>query len=125
MNNELVIKRCLKCGAIVRVIEDCSCDDCGLVCCGEKMKIVKANSVDAAIEKHVPTYEIEEDMLKVFVNHVMEEDHFIEWICFKSLEREEYVYLAPGEDASAVFKKAQSGTLYAYCNKHGLWSVEI
>lgn len=125
MNNELVIKKCLKCGAIVKVIKDCDCNDCGIVCCNEKMEELKANSTDAAVEKHVPTYEIENDAIKVKVGHVMEDNHFIEWICLKSDEKEEYIYLKPGEEATAVFKNVKSGTLYAYCNKHGLWNVKI
>lgn len=125
MNKELVIKKCLNCGAVVKVFEDCNCSDCGIKCCGEQMKIMKANSVDAAVEKHVPTYEVLGEVLKVRVNHVMEDDHYIEWICLKTYNSEEYVYFKAGEDAYAEFRNVQSGTLYAYCNKHGLWSTEI
>ena len=28
MKNELIIKKCQKCGAIVEVINDCNCGDC-------------------------------------------------------------------------------------------------
>lgn len=125
MNNELVIKKCLKCGAIVKVIKDCNCEDCGIKCCNEEMYTMKANSTDAVVEKHVPTYEIENNIIKVKVNHVMDEDHFIEWICLKTKNKEEYIYLNPNEEAVAIFENAQSGTLYAYCNKHGLWSTKI
>ena len=80
MSKELVIKKCMKCGAMVQVIEDCNCEECGIKCCGEQMQILKPNSVDAAIEKHVPTYEVKDGKIFVRVNHVMEEDHYIEWI---------------------------------------------
>lgn len=125
MKNELVIKKCLKCGAVVKVIEDCNCGDCGIMCCNEKMHEVKANSTDASIEKHVPTYEIEGDSIKVKVNHVMDSDHFIEWVCLKTDNKEEYVYFKPDEEAVAVFENVKSGTLYAYCNKHGLWNKKL
>ncbi len=125
MNEELVIKKCLKCGAIVKVIKDCKCEDCGIKCCNEEMYTMKANSTDAVVEKHVPTYEVKNNMIKVKVNHVMDEDHFIEWICLKTKNKEEYIYLNPNEEAVAIFENAQSGTLYAYCNKHGLWSTKI
>lgn len=125
MKNELIIKKCLKCGAIVKVIQNCECDDCGIMCCNEKMVEMRPNSVDAAVEKHVPTYVIEDNMLKVRVNHVMDSDHYIEWICLKTETKEECVYLKPNEDAVAVFLNVQSGTLYAYCNKHGLWHTKI
>ena len=125
MNNELIIKKCLKCEAIVKSIKDCDCNDCGIICCDEKMQIIKPNSVDASFEKHVPTYEIENDILKVAVNHVMELEHFIEWLCLKTIDKEEYIYFKPNEEATAIFKNVKSGILYAYCNKHGLWSTSI
>ncbi|MDE5539451.1 MAG: desulfoferrodoxin [Bacilli bacterium] len=125
MNDELIIKKCLKCGAIVKVLQDCKCNDCDIMCCNEEMQTLKTNSTDAAVEKHVPTYEIENDTLKVRVNHVMDEEHYIEWICLKTERIEEYVHFKPGEEAVAVFKNVSSGTLYAYCNKHGLWNTTI
>jgi len=125
MKNELKIKKCLKCGAMIKVIEDCNCKECGFTCCGQTMKEMSANSVEAAIEKHIPTYEVEEDKLIVRVNHVMENEHFIEWICLKTEEKEEYVSLKEKEEAVAIFEKVSEGTLYAYCNKHGLWKMDI
>ncbi len=121
---EYVIKKCVKCGAIVRVIEDCNCGDCGIVCCGEQMKALKPNSVDAAAEKHVPTYEVNGDEITVTVNHVMEEDHYIEWISVVGDDIELTKYLKPGEEAKLVCKYSKGMTLYAYCNKHGLWKSE-
>ncbi len=120
---ELVIKKCLKCGAIVKVIEDCNCDNCGIKCGGEGMKELKTNSTDGAIEKHKPEYTIQEDKLVVTVNHVMDSDHYIEWICLVTDDKEEYVYLK-GEP-KATFDKVTNGKIYSYCNKHGLWVEEI
>ena len=122
---ELVIKKCLKCGATIKAIKDCECDDCGIKCCGESMKEMKANSADAAVEKHKPTYTIENDKLIVTVNHVMEEDHYIEWICLLTENKEEYVYLKPGVEAKVSFNKVKTGKIYSYCNKHGLWVTNI
>ncbi len=125
MNNELIIKKCLKCGAIIKVITDCRCDDCGIICCNEVMTTLKSNSTDAAFEKHVPTYEFDGNTLKVTVNHVMEQEHFIEWICLKTEDREEFRYLKPNTKAEVTFKSVKAGTLYSYCNQHGLWQNEI
>ena len=98
MKNELVIKRCKSCGATVKVIEDCNCEGCGIVCCGEPMEVLKPNSVDAAVEKHVPNYEKVEDEIFVTVNHVMEKDHFIEWISLVSDNKEYTVKLYPEQN---------------------------
>ncbi len=125
MKNELVIKRCSSCGATVKVIEDCTCEGCGIVCCDKPMEVMVPNSVDAAVEKHVPTYEVVGDEILVKVNHVMEEEHYIEWISLVSENRECTVKLRPGESAECRFKYKKGATLYAYCNKHGLWKAEV
>ena len=125
MKNELVIKKCNRCGATVKVIEDCNCEGCGIVCCGEPMQVMVPNSVDAAVEKHVPTYEILDDELVVKVNHVMEKEHFIEWIALVKENKEYTVKLYPEQDAVARFPYLKGATLYAYCNKHGLWKAEV
>lgn len=123
-NKELVIKKCNKCGAMVKVIEDCTCDNCGIKCCGEEMQVLIPNSVDAAIEKHVPTYEIKDGEIFVTVNHVMEEEHYIEWISIVSDNSELVKYLQPGETATFNCKYIPGSIIYAYCNKHGLWKKE-
>ncbi|MBR4672628.1 MAG: desulfoferrodoxin [Bacilli bacterium] len=122
---EFIIKKCNKCGAIVKVIEDCNCDNCGIVCCGENMVALKANSTDGAVEKHVPTYEINGDEITIRVNHVMEDDHYIEWISAATGDYEVIKYFAPGEEPKLVCKCAEGMVLYAYCNKHGLWKAEV
>lgn len=121
---DLVIRKCNKCKAMVKVMEECNCA-CGIVCCGEEMQKVKTNSTDAAVEKHIPSYEIKGDLIEVVVNHVMEDDHYIEWIAAVT-DKEEYIkYLNPGEKAKAVFKYSDNMTLYSYCNKHSLWKAEV
>ncbi len=125
MNKELIIKKCLKCGATIKVFNDCNCKDCGITCCGDKMVLLKPNSVDASFEKHVPAYEVIGDKIKVLVNHVMEEEHFIEWICLVSENKEEIVYFKTGESAEAEFSYRPGSTIYSYCNKHGLWKNDV
>lgn len=125
MKKELIIKKCSKCGALVKIINDCNCDDCGIKCCNEEMVIVKSNSVDVAVEKHVPTYEIKGNDIVVTVNHVMEDDHYIEWIALVTEEKEEIYYLKPGVSATVTFKEVKEGKLYSYCNKHRLWENVI
>lgn len=125
MKKEFKIKKCTKCGAIVKVIEDCKCEECKIQCCGEQMKELIPNSVDAAIEKHVPTYEVKDGMLYIKVNHVMEDEHFIEWITVVAENEEKTSYFAPGEEATVTYKYQPGTTIYAYCNKHGLWKVDV
>ena len=128
---KLIIKKCSKCGALVEVLKDCSCDNCGIVCCGEKMEEIIPNSMDAVAEKHIPTYEKVEDEIFVKVNHVMDKEHYIEWlamIAWIALVNNKDIYkvnLSPEQNAECRFKYIPGSKVYAYCNKHGLWSTEI
>ena len=112
MKNELIIKKCLKCGALVEVINDCTCDECGITCCGEPMVKLISNSVDASFEKHIPTFEYVDDEILVKVNHVIDKDIY-------------KVKLTPEQNAECKFKYIKGSKLYAYCNKHGLWSCDV
>lgn len=125
MSNELIIKKCESCGATVKVINDCSCENCGIQCCGEPMKALLPNSVDAAVEKHVPIYEKVDNEISVKVNHVMEKEHYIEWISLVADNKEYTVKLFPEQNAKCKFPYIQGSTLYAYCNKHGLWKADV
>jgi len=125
MEKEIVIKKCASCGAMVRVLKDCTCDDCGITCCGEEMKTLIPNSVDASAEKHVPQVEIKGGEIHVKVAHPMEKEHHIEWISQVKGDKEEIVYLYPEEPAEVEFEYIEGATIYAYCNKHGLWKKDV
>ena len=122
---DFIIKKCPKCGMVVKILKNCENENCNLICCDEKMKTLTPNSVDAAIEKHVPTYEVKDNKIYVKVNHVMEEDHYIEWITIAFGEKEVTTYLKPGKEAVAHCKYVPGSTIYAYCNKHGLWKIDV
>ena len=122
---ELILKKCLKCGAMVEVLEDCNCENCGITCCGEQMKKLVPNMVDAASEKHIPQYEIVENEIVVRVNHVMEEEHYIEWIALVSDNRIGKKFLLKGDNPVVTFPYIKGSTIYTYCNRHGLWSNKV
>lgn len=125
MRNQLVIKKCKSCGAMIKIIQDCNCENCGIKCCAEEMETLIPNSVEASIEKHVPTYEKFEDEILVKVNHVMEKEHFIEWIALVKENKEEMIHLYPEQNAEVRFEYIPGSTIYAYCNQHGLWKTEV
>ncbi len=125
MKNELLIKKCQKCGALVEVINDCNCNECGITCCGETMVKLISNSVDASLEKHIPTFKLIGDEILVKVNHVMEKEHFIEWIALVNDKDICKVKLLQNQNAECKFKYIKGSRLYAYCNKHGLWSCDV
>ena len=119
--------KCAKCGNIVAVIED---GGGALVCCGEKMQLIEANTVDAAREKHVPVVEKVHDghALKVSVGeveHPMAPEHYIEWIALAAEDRIEVHYLKPGDKPATFFGGVEHGVVYASCNLHGLWKAQF
>ena len=109
----------------MEVIKDCTCDNCGIKCCGHEMIEMLPNSVDAAFEKHVPVYEVVGNYVVASVNQVMEEDHYIEYIALVSDDISAKKYFKPGESPRAVFPYIKGSTLYESCNKHGLWKVNV
>ena len=72
--------KCAHCGNIIEKIED---KGVPVVCCDEAMQELVPGTVDAAVEKHVPVYSVEDNQVKVAVGsveHPMLDEHFIEWI---------------------------------------------
>jgi superoxide reductase len=125
MAQKLEIYKCMACGNIIQVLHG---GDGELVCCGEPMKKMTENTVDAAKEKHVPVIEKIEGGFKVKVGsvaHPMEEKHYIEWIELLADGRTYRQFLEPGMQPEAVFNiQAESVTAREYCNLHGLWKGE-
>ena len=125
MDNNLVIKKCLKCNSMIEVIVPCTCKDCAHMCCGEPMQTMQANNKEFSFEKHMPEYEVKDNKIIVKVNHVMEEKHFIEWIAVKSKEGKQVVFLDHTKTPEVVFYYVKDSTIYSYCNLHGLWKTEV
>ncbi|MFZ5391791.1 MAG: desulfoferrodoxin [Patescibacteria group bacterium] len=116
------IYKCHVCGNIVTVMHS---GGGTLVCCGQNMELLQANTVDASLEKHVPVIEKKEDQVIVKVGsepHPMEDAHFIEWIELIADGQIFIQFLKPGQLPQAAFTTTAS-TLSAriYCNLHGLW----
>lgn len=121
----LIIKKCLKCGATIEVLKDCTCENCGIKCCGEQMFEFRENTFEASKEKHLPVVHVKFDIIEVVVPHVMEDEHYIEWVALVT-ENEVYKkYLKPNEEAKVTFEYIEGSKVYAYCNKHGLWSTKV
>ncbi len=88
-------------------------------------KEIIPNSEDAAFEKHVPQFNfIDNESVEIKVNHVMEEDHYIEWILIEYYNEQVIEYFNPGEEAKVIVAYQEGMKAYAYCNKHGLWVNE-
>lgn len=119
---------CKHCGNIVEVVRDSAVP---LICCGESMAEIKANTSDGAMEKHVPEVEISGNKVLVTVGstlHPMLEEHYIQWIYLKTNKGIQRRYLSPGEEPKAEFLLLDGevvSEVYEYCNLHGLWKKNL
>lgn len=121
---EVKFYRCQHCGQIITVIKESGVTP---MCCGEKMTKLVARSTDAAVEKHVPVWEVEDG--KVLVNvgevaHPMTDAHYIEWVALQSTNSVQIKMLKPGDEPKTCFALSEgekAEEVYTYCNLHGLW----
>lgn len=120
---------CEHCGNMVGLISNLAAP---LVCCGEKMKELVPNSVDASVEKHKPvcSYDASKNTLSVKIGeatHPMEEGHHINFIYVEMENGGQRKCLKVGNQPEATFSFTDGKPLavYAYCNLHGLWKTDI
>jgi len=130
MAERFEVYKCEVCGHIVEIEHNGKGE---LVCCGQPMKHRVENTVDAAVEKHVPVAERVDGKVTVkvgSVEHPMEEKHYIEWIeviVDNKPAGEQFIYrkyLKPGDKPEAVFNIGDGDIIVReYCNLHGLWKA--
>jgi superoxide reductase len=124
MTQRLEVYKCELCGNIVEVLHEGGGE---LVCCGQPMKLMAENTVDAAKEKHVPVIEAVAGGYNVKVGsvaHPMEAKHWIEWIELIADGVAYRQFLAPGQAPEASFMiQAKAVSAREYCNLHGLWKA--
>ena len=120
--------KCENCGNIAAKYVDSGVP---MVCCGQPMTELVANSTDAAGEKHVPVVEISGNKVVVKVGevaHPMTEAHLISWIYLETNFGGHERVLSHTDEPRAEFVLAEGEKAlraYEYCNLHGLWSAEI
>jgi len=118
--------RCKHCGNIIAYVEDSGVK---VVCCGEVMQELIPSSTDAAVEKHVPVYTVDGNLVKVKVGsvaHPMIESHYISFIAISTNFGNQRKVLKAGQSPEACFALCDGEKVeevYAYCNIHGLWKA--
>ena len=120
-----VFYKCTECGNLIGLIAG---DSENIKCCEKEMTRLEANSQEGATEKHLPVYEKVGDEIVVRVGevaHPMDEEHYISWIAMMNDNRTVRVRLQPGDKPEVKFCYIPGATIYAYCNKHGLWKTEV
>ena len=123
---DLKFYRCNHCGQIVAVVKKTGVP---IVCCGEQMQEIIPGTTDAAVEKHVPVYEVNGNIVTVSIGsvaHPMIEEHYIEWVALQTKAGNQRKALTPGSEPKVSFAITDGDEVvgvYAYCNLHGLWKA--
>lgn len=121
------LMKCKHCGNVVEVVKDSGVP---IVCCGENMQELTANTTDGAMEKHVPVATLEGNTLHVEVGsvlHPMTAEHLIVAIFVVNGSKVLRANLDETMPPMADFLvDAELGIeVYEYCNLHGLWKVDV
>ncbi len=123
---EMKFYRCKRCGQMVAIVEK---KGCPIMCCGEAMEEIVPGTSDGAAEKHVPVYEVKDNMVYVTVGsveHPMTEEHYIQWIAIQTKQGNQRKALKPNDPPKACFALCEGDevlSVYAYCNLHSLWKA--
>ena len=117
---------CEHCGNMVAMVKDSGVP---IMCCGQRMTEIVPGTTDAAVEKHVPVWEVRDNKVLVTVGaaeHPMLPEHYIEWIAVHTRQGNQRKTLQPGEAPRACFALCEGDevlAVYAYCNLHSLWKA--
>ncbi len=123
---EMKFYRCAHCGKIIAVVKESGVP---VMCCGQKMEEIVPGTTDAAVEKHVPVYEVKDNVVTVCVGsvaHPMTEEHYIEWVSLQTKSGNQRKALKPGDEPKvcfAILDGDEVEAVYAYCNLHSLWKA--
>ena len=117
--------KCPICGKIIAIVD--AKPGVPTICCGRPMEELEPNTQDGAHEKHIPVYEVKDNVLTVkvgSVEHPMMDAHFIQWIAVQTNMGNKRAILKPGEKPEARFALLPGEEVIAvleYCNLHGLY----
>lgn len=123
---ELKFYKCKHCGNMVAMVKQSGAP---ISCCGEKMTEIVPGTTDAAVEKHVPVFEVQDGKVIVTVGevaHPMAPEHYIEWVAISTDRGNQRKTLEPGDEPKVCFALCEGEkveAVYAYCNLHGLWKA--
>lgn len=106
---------CPVCGNVVYALGEGS-----FSCCGVHLVPCEAEEPD---EAHGLQVERVEDEWYVTLDHPMTKEHYISFIAYVTMDGITFKKLYPEQEAAARLRMGASGTLYAYCNRHGLFKA--
>lgn len=106
---------CPVCGNVIHALGEGS-----FSCCGVQLAPCEAEEPG---DDHAITVERIEDEWYITLDHPMTKDHYISFIAYVNTGGITLAKLYPEQEAAARIRVGMSGTIFAYCNRHGLFRV--
>lgn len=130
MNGEPIVNRNVSCNLVRSRLYVCpicgnvlhSTGDAVISCCGVTLPALDAEEPD---EAHTLTVERVEDEQFLTVHHPMTKDHYISFLAYTSVDRFQLVKLYPEGEAQTRMQLRGRGTVYFFCNRHGLFRQKV
>lgn len=120
VSSNLVRSRLYVCPICGNVLH--STGDAVISCCGVTLPALDAEEPD---EAHTLTVERVADEHFLTVHHPMTKDHYISFLAYASADRFQLVKLYPEGEAQTRMQLRGRGTVYFFCNRHGLFRQKV
>ena len=121
---------CPLCGNVIHATGEAS-----ISCCGIALPVLEVeNAVDgkipaapesteaADLSVHLPQVDVADGEVYLTMDHPMGKDHFISFVAYVTTDQVFFRKLYPEQTADARFPYRGPGTMFAYCNRHGLFA---
>lgn len=121
---------CPLCGNVIHATGEAS-----ISCCGIALPVLEVeNAVDGKIpaapesaeaadpSAHLPQVDVADGEVYLAMDHPMDKDHFISFVAYVTTDQVFFRKLYPEQTADARFPYRGPGTIFAYCNRHGLFA---
>ena len=108
---------CPVCGNVIR-----TSGEAVISCCGLTLPPLEAETQD---EEHAISLEVVEDEYYVTLDHPMTKTHYISFLAAVSDQGVQFVKLYPEGGAGTRFKINRVERVYACCNRHGLFMLDL
>ena len=121
---------CPLCGNVIHATGEAS-----ISCCGIALPVLEVeNAVDgkipaapesteaADLSVHLPQVDVADGEVYLAMDHPMDKDHFISFVAYVTTDQVFFRKLYPEQTADARFPYRGPGTMFAYCNRHGLFA---
>lgn len=108
---------CPVCGNVIQSIGNAL-----ISCCGITLPALEAEDPD---NEHILTVENVEDECFITIHHSMTKNHYISFAVLVTADRVQMVKFYPEGNAETRMQLRGCGTIYWYCNQHGLFKQQF